>query len=688
MADAGTMEAQLTLKFEDLVSPALKSLLEKFAQLRQLGERLGLGGLPKGAKAVSELTQQTTRLNREMETVGSSAGKALGKIESVWTRLKSAMGLASRETEQLNKRLNQAGGRGVVQRSGALANAVGAAVSGATFLAPIEASADYDFKLRHTAITEGFSGQGAEDEIKRLGKMFQKEALETGQSSTSIAAAFQDLIQSGLTREQAEGVIGAHSRAATAYGIDPEAMGHAVFAMRKNMGIDDETMQQALGGLAQASKEGLFKMGDFSAYLTGQSGQAAALGMTGLKGVGDLAALNEVVSQRTTDPAQAGQWVASALGYINTPATAHSFKKAGIDLNGEMRKNMAGGMNQFDSFLKIIKDATNGLTGRARSEKLGAMFGRGEERQVWQAVLDMQQEFEERRQKYAGVSKEQAGTDFNTAFQGVGVQMTMLKETTLQITRAFGDEFVPVLRVVNTGLGKMLGLVQWAKQEWPQTTHYIMMGTGAIIVLAAALGAAAFVVPILSAGFGVLASVLGVVFSPITLVIAAIAAVAALAYLIYENWDRVGPWFRELWDGIVARFQQTVAEFAAAGRAVVDAIKAAFDGLVEWFSGLWSQIATKFKEMVMGPLSALKNGWVGRQLGIADKPDAQPGQPGQGGATPDASAAAVAGANRPQVNVRVDHAPPGTTVETTGDGDVMHDPNAAKDFAGPFAGIP
>lgn len=646
-AEAGTMEAQLTLKFEDLVSPALKALLEKFAALRQLGEKLNLGKLPKEVTAVSELTQQTSKLTREMGEVGNSAGKALGKVESVWSRLKSALGFSSQETEKLNTRLKNVGGGSFAQRGSAFNNAVQGAVSGATFLAPLEASADYDFKLRHTAITEGFSGQGAEDEIKRLGKMFNKEALETGQSSNSIAAAFQDLIQSGLTKDQAEGVIGIHSRAATAYGIDPEAMGHAVFAMRKNMGVDETTMKQALGGIAQASKEGLFKMGDFSAYLTGESGAAKSLGMQGLKGVGDLAALNEMVAQRTTDPAQAGTYVNYALSQIGSKTMVKSFKHAGVDYDAEMAKNEGQGMNRFDSFLTMIQDATKGLTGDAMTKKMTQMFGRADEARVWGVILDQQQEFEERRTKYAGVSKEQTGIDFNTAFAGVGVQMTLLKETTLQITRAFGDDFVPVLRVVNTALGGMLHLIQWAKQEWPETTHYIMMGAGAFLVLAAALAVVGMVTGPLAAGFALITW-------PVLAVIAVVALLSLAAYELYEHWGAVKQFFIDLWNGIVLRFKQTVSEFAEAGKAVVEAIKGAFDGILEWFEGLWGKIAGSFTNLVMGPLNKVRS-----MIGLGGSETTQPGA-----AQPGAATAAVAQGNSANVTVPVtiDHPHSDTTV--------------------------
>lgn len=70
--------------------------------------------------------------------------------------------------------------------------------------------------------------------------------------------------------------------------------------------------------------------------------------------------------------------------------------------------------------------------------------------------------------------------------------------------------------------------------------------------LAAALGGVQFVM----AGMTVSLGALTIAALPW---IVAIAAIAAGAYLIYRNWDRIGPFFAKLWDGIVDKVQKSVA---------------------------------------------------------------------------------------------------------------------------------
>ena len=104
-----------------------------------------------------------------------------------------------------------------------------------------------------------------------------------------------------------------------------------------------------------------------------------------------------------------------------------------------------------------------------------------------------------------------------------------------------------------------------------------------------AMAAFANTLPIVATGVKALSAAF--VATPIGWIIAGIAAVAGVAYLIYKNWDWIGPWFGGLWAGIKAK----------AG-AAWEGIKAAFsDGiggvtrlLVNWspLGILWRGIST------------------------------------------------------------------------------------------------
>ncbi|MGM0535535.1 MAG: hypothetical protein ACQER5_05610 [Pseudomonadota bacterium] len=78
----------------------------------------------------------------------------------------------------------------------------------------------------------------------------------------------------------------------------------------------------------------------------------------------------------------------------------------------------------------------------------------------------------------------------------------------------------------------------------------VSFGT-ALVKAGAAMAAFAKTLPLVSGAI----KALGVAFAatPIGWLVAGITAVAGGAYYLYKNWDWIGPWFGELWDGIKAK---------------------------------------------------------------------------------------------------------------------------------------
>lgn len=90
--------------------------------------------------------------------------------------------------------------------------------------------------------------------------------------------------------------------------------------------------------------------------------------------------------------------------------------------------------------------------------------------------------------------------------------------------------------------------------------------------------------------------------TPVGWIIAGIAAIAAAAYLIYQNWDKIGPWLSQLWASISSTLQSAWASLASwlsgLGGRISNAISSGWSSVKGWFSGIFS-----------GAASALDNGW-------------------------------------------------------------------------------
>jgi len=116
--------------------------------------------------------------------------------------------------------------------------------------------------------------------------------------------------------------------------------------------------------------------------------------------------------------------------------------------------------------------------------------------------------------------------------------------------------------------------------------------------------------------------------TPIGWVVAGIAAIAAGAYLIYANWESIGPWFSDLWDTIKTSFDnwkplealqkafEPVAKWVADwGKTLYDAFDGAISKIAKFVEGAWEKISRVW-ENLKGAVNSVGN-MVG--LGGADK---------------------------------------------------------------------
>jgi phage-related protein len=174
-------------------------------------------------------------------------------------------------------------------------------------------------------------------------------------------------------------------------------------------------------------------------------------------------------------------------------------------------------------------------------------------------------------------------------------------------------------------------LVKWALR--------LTAGFAALVAGAGAVSLAIFGAGVAMSAFG---AVLGIVFSPITLIIAAVAALAGGAVWLYQHWDQTKNWFRGLWAQIVGVFDAASERIGAWVAGVWSArarqVKADWEPIASFFDDLWKGIESAFQsgwekikpivDWVVGAadrlaklgsgVSEMVGGWVG---GPGNKPD-------------------------------------------------------------------
>ena len=85
-----------------------------------------------------------------------------------------------------------------------------------------------------------------------------------------------------------------------------------------------------------------------------------------------------------------------------------------------------------------------------------------------------------------------------------------------------------------------------------------------------------------------------ILLSPITLIIAAIAALVAIVVLVIRNWERIGTFFRNLWEQIKQIFGVIAGWFRGIFRRAAEAVMNAIRPIIAFFRGIWDGIVGIF----------------------------------------------------------------------------------------------
>jgi hypothetical protein len=135
------------------------------------------------------------------------------------------------------------------------------------------------------------------------------------------------------------------------------------------------------------------------------------------------------------------------------------------------------------------------------------------------------------------------------------------------------DSLVSIMDAVGSVLDGIRGFMQ----ENPNFTSAVMHTAAVAAALAAGIGAAALGIGSIYLPLKLALGVLGSL-STIALahpIVALIASIAGGAILIWQNWEKIGPWLKGLWESIKGFFRDGIDFVMGKIRALIDAIKSA-----------------------------------------------------------------------------------------------------------------
>lgn len=597
-----------------------------------------LGGAKKTVEGLGDVAQ---RLQVRHKRLGDAMAQAMAHPARPLADLSRRYEALGRTLEQVRKKseaLSRSIERGASLKAGrddklsAMRETAGVAIAvGAPVVASVRMAASLEDLVKDIAIT----GEMTKAEEQKLGQVLRDTAKQYNQHATDVGAGLQALVASGITSAaELQRYAPILAKAATATRASVDDLGNVFVALKNNLAIGAQDTEAALNMLAYAGKQGQFELRDMARWMPNLAPMMQAMGVTGKEAVAELGAALQVARKGAGTADEAANNLRNFLAKVTSPETLKDFEKAGIDLKGSLIQLRAQGMTPMMGMLEIIRDYMKKVGGegalkqfdaaakagdmegvKALSESygLGALFQDMQAMSFIKPAIANMEEF--KRVKDGAMTaggSDLLGDDFAKRMQGSSEQMKrfgiLAKDIGLSVGAALlpplvslMESLAPVVRAIGEWVGNNPGLVKtvvglglaltagklavlgmgWAVNFMLLSplnglrTAFLAVGgkwlwfkgllqSGALSGALSAVGRAVLLV-----GRALIANPIGI----------AAAAIAGAAFLVWRNWDAIGPRLAAFWArlkaGVAATagwFRTLPAQMAEMGRAMIDGL--------------------------------------------------------------------------------------------------------------------
>ena len=495
--------------------------------------------------------------------------------------------------------------------------AVGAAGVGIAIGASIRTAARFETVLGEIGKTANVSEVGLQKVSARILELSARSRTNLGPEK--LAAGIQDLVAQGLELNDAVASIEALGKVATATNSDLLDVTKTGFQLQNALKIRPVELKATFDALAFAGKQGAFELKDMAQFMPTIAAAAGSLGIQGKEGAIALASMMQMVRKDAPDAGQAATRLTDAMLKMTAPDAVKNFKKFGVNIEQVLKDARARGINPMEAAVAELTRITGGDT-----FKLGRIFGDKEAKLALMSLMKYRKEYAALKAEAGGPTA--AGTvdrDFQRSLRTFQGTLTSFQNSSQRLGIAVGQALLPSLtRIAEIITPVVEGIASWAAAN-PKVATGIVLMVGALAGLVIALPIIAGVVSAIGTIAGAVALAapivagLGTVFvllaPPIGIAIGLIAAIAAGAFLIVRNWKTIGPFFANLWQGVVSLTARVgpgilstlfpipalvIGLFTRAGigqkiiTGILDGLKARAAALFSWIGGAVSRIGS------------------------------------------------------------------------------------------------
>jgi TP901 family phage tail tape measure protein len=637
-ADKPTRQMSNNLRRAEQAAATLQAKFRgKAGELRRVRTELSAAGV-----AARDFGEHERKLKTRIEQTTSAMQaqqKRLGNLQ---------------KSRELSQRMHHGGMVAAMHGAGA---AAGGAVALGQARQAMQPGLDFESQLRDMAITGGFDRKAE----AQLGLQIRQDALRFAQSTENIGAGLQVLVANGISSAQdLKFYSGLIAKGTVGTGAAGEDLSSTFTAFQQNLRMVKDEMGGALDGLAWQAKQGSFELKNMAAWMPQLAPQMAAFGASGKSAAFELGAALQIARRGAGTNDEAANNLKNYLSKLTSPDTLKDFDKVGIDLKGRLMQLQAQGVSPLMGSLQVIEEymATKGPQAAekyraamaqkddaeraAALEQLAGAYALGDLFQDMQAMSFVKVALanKEDLQKFSQGANGASGTvdaDWAARMDTGQKQLDRFSIRMNELKLQSAAVLMPALKDLAGAASGLIDRLSRFAQEHPALAGGMLKVAVAGAAVAAVLGGlllvggtaammfsqmhgAAMLLSGGQGGIGFLMKQLGrlagggimrvigalrllsvaLFTTPIGWVILGITAIAAGAYLIYRNWDKIGPWFNNLWTGV----KQTAANALS---SVVITVSTAWDRAMAYLQGRW----TAMKSIGSALMDGLVNGLLG-----------------------------------------------------------------------------
>lgn len=582
MAEGAGDSKELTAEFKRAVRAATELKASHSAeqvQLQGLRDKLSAAGI-----STRKLSQGERDLKANITATTSSIEKQENRLKRITTQQKRLTAAKSQyqKTQGLAASMAGTGAAGLATGSGML-------YAGARLMAPgVEYGAQMSELQAVTRLDKG------DERFTALKQQARDLGASTAFSATDVGAGQTFLARAGFTPEAINASMQDVLNLALANGVDLARTADIASNISSAFKIDPEVggnitrVTDVLSGAAARANVDLEMLGDTMKYM----GSAEGLGLS----LEQAATMAGLLGNIGVQGSQAGTTMRAMLNRLTAPAKSGQDSIAALSLQVS---DASGNLRAMPDILQDVATATAKMGNIERAAHLKNIFG--EEAGSGMAELIAKQgtgaltKLLGELQNVAGENAKMAATradnidgdlkGMRSAWEEVGIGITDVNEGPL---REFVQSITGVIRSVGQWIKANPELVGQIVKTAAGLGILIAAGGAVALTLASILGPIAMVrygmalftikgggligmlwslgktaMPLVAKGIllisgavrGISIALWGLAANPVFLVIAAaVAVLAGAAYLIWRNWDTLGPKFAAMWEGIKAIF--------------------------------------------------------------------------------------------------------------------------------------